>query len=331
MSGGPLSRHDDMTTDLVPVVHHGAVTAPSDMAARLYAAWIESQTPRTREAYAQDIAAFATFLGEATATAAMNRLLSLSGGEGNALLLDYRTRMVGEGSAPATINRRLSAIRSAVKLARTLGYTTWTPEISGVKAQTYRDTKGPGIDGTRSLIEMARTNDHSAIALRDVAIIRLMFDLGLRRGECVGLDLDDIDRGARRVWILGKGRSQKEVRSLPDKTLAALDAWIAARALYAKPGETAVFIGLSGRGGGKRITGRSVHRIIAEIGRDAGIKTRPHGLRHASITAALDMNNGDVRAAQQHARHANPQTTMRYDDNRRDLAGQIADSLAALV
>ena len=55
---------------------------------------------------------------------------------------------------------------------------------------------------------------------------------------------------------------------------------------------------------------------------------RPHGLRHASIAAALDTSNGDVRAAQAHARHANRQTTMRYDDNRQDLAGKVAAKLA---
>jgi integrase/recombinase XerC len=66
--------------------------------------------------------------------------------------------------------------------------------------------------------------------------------------------------------------------------------------------------------------------VIRSLGDEAGITARPHGLRHASITAALDTSNGDVRAA--HARHANPQTTLRYDDNRQDLAGKIAVGLA---
>lgn len=309
-----------------------AIPASSETpAARLYRAFLESQTANTRAAYARDVEAFAVFIGEPDAASAMTRLLSLSGGEGNALLLDYRTRMTTESLTPATINRRLSAIRSAVKLGRTLGMTNWTPEIAGLKAQTYRDTKGPGVAGTRALIDMALTNDHHAIGLRDVAFIRLMFDLGLRRGECVALDLEDIDRDGRRIWILGKGRKQKEARTLPEKTLAALDAWLSARAAYANPDEAAVFINLTRAKSGRRITGRGVHWIVSEIGRDAGIKTRPHGLRHASITAALDVNNGDVRAAQQHARHANPQTTMRYDDNRRDIAGMVADGLANLV
>jgi integrase/recombinase XerC len=64
---------------------------------------------------------------------------------------------------------------------------------------------------------------------------------------------------------------------------------------------------------GQRMTGQGLYHVIRSLGDLAGVRARPHGLRHASITAALDTSNGDVRAAQAHARHANPQTTMRYD------------------
>jgi integrase/recombinase XerC len=70
-----------------------------------------------------------------------------------------------------------------------------------------------------------------------------------------------------------------------------------------------------------------LYHVIAALGAAVGLKTRPHGLRHASITVALDANNGDVRAAQLHAPHADPQTTRRYDDNRRDLASPVAATL----
>lgn len=309
----------------------GALTPAESPEERLYRAFLDGQTENTRAAYVRDIAAFADFLGETSPAAAIRRLFSGTAGEGNAILLDYRTQMVGQKLAPSTVNRRLSAIRSAVKLARTLGQTSWIPEIAGLKSQAYRDTTGPGIDGTREMIEVALTNTHPAIALRDVALIRLMFDLALRRKECIGLDIDDVDICGRRVWIIGKGRTEKEVRTLPEKTASALKKWIEARDAYAKADCPAVFISLSGNSCGNRISGRGVHWIVCEIGSDAGIKTRPHGLRHASITAALEASNGDVRAAQQHARHANPQTTMRYDDNRRDLAGRVADSISALV
>ena len=56
-----------------------------------------------------------------------------------------------------------------------------------------------------------------------------MFDLGLRRGEVVGLDVEDVDRAGRRLWVLGNGRAQKEARTLPVPTLEAIDRWLALR------------------------------------------------------------------------------------------------------
>lgn len=316
-------------TALIPA-KQTALEAAEALGARLYAAFLSGRSPHTRDAYARDVATFATYLGESTPAAAMARLLALSSGEANGLVLDYRAHMTTAGLTPATINRRLSAIRSAVKLARTLGLTSWTPEIDGLKVQAYRDTIGPGVDGTRAMLARARSQDPIKAA-RDAALIRLMFDLGLRRGEVAALDLEDVDQAARRIWIKGKGRTQKEPRTLPEPTLAALIDWIARRAQVASPGELALFVGLARLDRGTRISGRGLHHVIATLGRDVGIKTRPHGLRHASITAALDANGGDVRAVQQHARHANPQTTIRYDDNRRDLAGKIATGLASVL
>lgn len=301
-----------------------------DPGSRLYAAFLDGRSEHTLRAYAQDLETFASFLGQPKPQAALAVLIGLAPGDGNALLLGYRAHMTGANLTPATVNRRLAAVRSAVKLARTLGLTNWIPEIEGLKSQPYRDTHGPGLEGTRAML--AKAGEQAPVkAARDSALIRLMFDLGLRRGEICGLDLEDLDTPNHRLWIKGKGRTQKEHRTLPDATLTAFNHWLELRPQVAETAETAVFVGLAGRNHGKRITGRGLYHVIAELGADAGIKTRPHGLRHASITAALDVNNGDVRAAQLHARHANPQTTMRYDDNRRDLAGIVARSLASIL
>lgn len=308
-----------------------ALTAvESSSALRLYEAFLAGRSKHTRDAYSRDLADFATYVGMASPGPAISHLLSLTAGDANGLLLSYRAHMTEAGLTPATINRRLSAIRSAVKLARTLGMTDWSPEIDGLKVQSYRDTTGPGLSGTRAMLDQARRQE-PVKAARDAALIRLMFDLALRRGEVAGLDLEDLDTAGRRLWIKGKGRTQKEARTLPEPTLIALNNWLAQRGSVAAETEAAMFVGLSGPDRGRRITGRGLHYVIARLGGDVGITTRPHGLRHASITAALDANGGDVRAVQQHARHANPQTTIRYDDNRRDLAGQIAMGLAAVL
>jgi hypothetical protein len=110
---------------------------------------------------------------------ALEALIGLRAGEGNSRLLAWRAAMLEAGLAPATINRRLSAVRSALRFARTIGATTWVPEISGLEAQTYRDTRGPGVAGTRALLGAAAEKS-PAKAARDTAIIRLMFDSGPR-------------------------------------------------------------------------------------------------------------------------------------------------------
>jgi integrase/recombinase XerC len=302
----------------------------ADAGARLHAAFLAGRSPHTLRAYGADLEAFAAFLGDPGAGAALSRLIGLPAGEGNGVLLAYRAHMIDAGLTPATINRRLAAIRSALKLARTLGLTAWAPEIRGLKVEAYRDTTGPGLAGTRAMLAQARAQTPLK-ATRDAVLVRLMFDLGLRRGEVTGLDVEDLEPKERRLWIRGKGRAQKEARTLPEPTFAAIAAWIDVRARFVPPEQKAMFIGLAGRVRGQRLTGRGLYHVIAELGAAIGLKTRPHGLRHASITAALDANNGDVRAVQLHARHADPQTTMRYDDNRQDLAGRVAASLANVL
>jgi len=204
---------------------HAVSIAAEDAGDRLYEAFLAGRSAQTRDAYTRDMAQFAGFLGVRSATAALTRLLALDHGAANGTVLAFRAHMVDDGLTAATVNRRLAAIRSAAKLARTLGISNWMPEVGNLKAQAFRDTVGPGLDGTRAMLTHARTQS-PAKALRDAALIRLLFDLALRRGEIAGLDLADIDREGRRVWIMGKGRTQKEHRTLPEPTLLALLEWV---------------------------------------------------------------------------------------------------------
>lgn len=63
--------------------------------------------------------------------------------------------------------------------------------------------------------------------------------------------------------------------------------------------------------------------MVRALGRKAGVAVRPHGLRHSAITEALDLT-GDVRKVQRFSRHKNLAVLMVYDDNRRDLGGEVA-------
>jgi integrase/recombinase XerC len=82
------------------------------------------------------------------------------------------------------------------------------------------------------------------------------------------------------------------------------------------------------RKGSGRLTGSGIYALIRGLGASAGIKVWPHGLRHAAITEALDRTGGDVRAVQRFSRHRDLRALQRYDDNRADLAGDVARQVA---
>ncbi len=295
-------------------------------AARLTAAFLAGRNARTLAAYSADLADFVAYLGARDVDAAASALLGGGHGAANEAALGYRAHLVGRGLSPATVNRRLAALRSLVKLARTLGMVTWNLEVASVPSQTYRDTRGPGVDGFRRLLEQldARVD---AKAKRDRAALRLLFDLALRRAEVVGLDLAHVDLEAGTVSILGKGRTERETLTLPAPTRAALEAWIGLRGSESGP----LFVNFARNGHRTRLTGTGLYLVVRDLGLAIGLTVRPHGLRHAAITAALDAGNGDVRRAQRFSRHRDVRVLARYDDNRQDIAGEVASEVAGLV
>lgn len=291
---------------------------------RLVEVFLAGRSPRTLEAYRQDLAAFQAFLGAATLDEAARVLLARGPGAANELVLSYRADLMAKGLAPATTNRRLAAVRSLVKLARMTGLVTFELEVPGVKSQSYRDTRGPGRAGFRLLLDELDSRLDSK-ARRDRAAVRLLYDLALRRGEVVSLDVAHVDLEAGKLAILGKGRTERELVTLPEPTKAAVREWLAARGT--KPGP--LFVNFDRAAKGCRLTGRSLHRIVRALGKVAGLVVRPHGLRHAAITEALNLVNGDVRKVQRFSRHLDVRTLSRYDDNRQDLGGAVAALVAA--
>lgn len=294
-------------------------------AAALVERFLAGRTDSTRDAYKRDVEDFATWMGAEPAEA-VAQLLASRPGDANALVLDYANQLREAGRSSATINRHLAALRSLVKMARMLGLVSWSIEVSGDKVQRYRDTRGPGLHGVRRLV--AHVSDQEGDkAVRDRAIIRLLHDLALRRGEVASLDLEHVDLGAVTVSILGKGRKGRELLTLPPETAAALDDWIDARG--GEPG--ALFINFDRAGKGERLTATSVYRIVRVLGDQAGVRVRPHGLRHSAITTVLDLSHGDLRVAQRFSRHLDVRTLIAYDDNREDLGGKMARMVAAAL
>ena len=298
-----------------------------DLMRELVRDFLGGRRQTTHKVYSQALEDFTRFLGVGRVDQAASILLSRGPGPANQSVLRYRTHLVHRGMSTATINVRLAAIRSLARLARVVGLISWALEVRNLRDEGYRDMSGPGIDGVRGLLDRAAQHSSPAHAARDVAMLRLMFDLGLRRGSVTSLDREHVDLNAGVIHVHVKGKRERVRRSLPDPTSRALQRWLEYRGAHGGP----LFVSLDRRQGGGRLSGRSLHRIVKKLGADIGITARPHSLRHSSISTALDLSNGNIRAVAKFSGHANINVVERYDDCRRDLAGEIARRVAASV
>jgi integrase/recombinase XerC len=152
--------------------------------------------------------------------------------------------------------------------------------------------------------------DGSAVGLRDVAVVELLYATGIRVGELVSLDVDDLDAERRVLRVLGKGRKE---RTVPYGRPAeqALAAWTTrGRPALAAPGSgPALFVGVRGGRLDQRAVRRLVHTRIREVPGAPDIG--PHGLRHTAATHLLE-GGADLRSVQELLGHASLATTQIY-------------------
>jgi integrase/recombinase XerC len=347
----PTSTINALTSVGVPLPADVVVLPDSDDARDLFQHWLDGRDPATVASYRSDLADLAAFLrnGEGkplappaakrtpdeaavaarTAIAALVAVGNAKGpGKANALVLAYRAHLIARGVAPRTVNRRMSAIRSMLKVARMIGVINWRVEIENAKLAGVKDTRGPGTPAVATMVQalVDRARRGEVDGLRDLAILKLLYDLGLRRGEVESLDLEHWQSERRRLLVRGKKRVEHEpMDDVPDATARALDAWVAARG--SDPGP--LFFSLDKRTRGHRLTGWSIWNMVTTLASSLGLEARPHGVRHAAITEALEQSGGDVRAAQRFSRHARLDTLQIYDDNRQNLGGKLAAKIAA--
>jgi integrase/recombinase XerC len=326
--------------DLVPIPRRPAPIASSH-AADVLQTWIAGRNPNTLKAYMRDLADFARFLfPDATtpaAGAAVEALLGFGHGGANQVVMRYAADLKERGLKSATIARRLSALKSMVKIGRRIGRITWALDVESPKVEAYRDTSGPGHDGylamrgsLERILQGGAQGKALAVAKRDYAIFRLTYTLGLRRGSVASVDLADLDLDIDPavIYLVEKRKTEKQKYSLPWQVRDAVNEWIAIRGK--RPGALFTRLDPGANGELARMDGGSVNRIVKRIAKLAGLKRRvsAHGLRHQAVTRILELNNGNIREAQMFAGHAKPETTIRYDDNRKDVAGMVAQRLA---
>ncbi|MBL4769445.1 MAG: tyrosine-type recombinase/integrase [Rhodobacteraceae bacterium] len=273
----------------------------------------------TRRSYTQDFFALGKWMGFA-GTGRGERagllLLSLNVADAYEKVHAYRSHMIDLGLAASTINHRLATIRSFTKLAKKILAVEWELEIRGVPQKALRDVKGPGTDVYKQMLAVATSP-------RDTLILRLLFDVALRRAEVVSLDCRSVFARDGRVYITvrTKGNTDMDTIRLPQATEAAVRALVESERLKSGP------LIRNYRGG--RLSGTSVYRVIAKIADAAGVEVpvSPHRLRHSGITRAAKVSGGDMIAVQAFSRHAQMSMAAHYVDAQEDLGGTTADKV----
>jgi len=322
----------DTTTALIqhPIPASLPVAFNTVEADELLTAFLSGKSPKTIEAYRRDLEDFRLFLGVPDTDYAAK--LFLSGGlhKANHIALKYKTHLSDDKKLqPTTVNRKLAALRSLTDMAYTLGMINWKVRVKNQKVSAAsRDTRGPGKTGVQKLQEeVSKRTDPKG--LRDKALLHLLYDLALRRSEVVGLDLEDVDLERGTLRVLGKGRLQKEILSLPTRTRKILSDWITVRGDF----EGSLFVNFhhNPKIQGNRLSATSLYRIIRDLGTQTGQKVRPHGLRHTSISEAVRKVQAvgmDVTKVLQFSRHKDLKTLQVYIDSVEDVQGKIAELVA---
>jgi integrase/recombinase XerC len=219
----------------------------------------------------------------------------------------------GEGHARSTVARRAAAARVFTAWAFRRGLLDADPGDRLATPATPRAL--PGVlkqSEARALMDVAVTaaDDGDPLHQRDRLVLELLYATGMRVGELVGLDLDDVDPGRRTVRVLGKGAKE---RTVPYGAPAqeALDVWLSQGRPALRTDRSGLALLLGARGG--RIDPRTartvVHRMLRHVpdAPDLG----PHGLRHSAATHLLE-GGADLRTVQEILGHATLATTQIY-------------------
>lgn len=286
------------------------------------------RSEQTIRAYRSDIHGLLTDLGGEHAPDSPRRseplLSSLS-------LADLRGWLAGlnrRGISRSTVARKTASVRGFLGWARRQGLIEVDPSAklmsprkdsrlpttltTGQTSRLLESTASRQVQATSDVAAGAPNELETAIALRDLAILEVLYASGIRVAELVGMNRSSLDSGERRITVIGKGNKERTVPiNLPAVT--ALSAWIErGRPLLSREGHTppeAMFLGKRGGRIGVRQVRDVVNQALADLG-DTSARG-PHVFRHTAATHLLD-GGADLRSVQEILGHSSLQTTQLY-------------------
>jgi integrase/recombinase XerC len=264
-------------------------------------------SPNTVAAYRRDLTHLATFAARDSSS-----LRELD----HAKLRRFLAQQQTLGYSRASVVRRVASIRVFYRWARSRGHvdadpaaTLGRPKAGSRLPAVLRPAEAAALVEAPSRPVGEPTEVDLAVALRDRAILELMYGSGLRVGEACSLTLDRVDLDRARVLVMGKGSKEREV-PLSEHAVEALDAYLErSRPGMAPEGSDRLFFNRRR----KPMSERDVRAMVERYRRGtlADREVSPHTLRHSFATHLLE-GGADIRAVQELLGHASLATTQRY-------------------
>jgi integrase/recombinase XerC len=208
--------------------------------------------------------------------------------------------------SPRTINRQLSTLRTFFRYLIRRGVISDNKAMRVVALKTSRALpRALDVDQMAKLLELPASNP---LAIRDLAIMELLYSAGLRVSEIVSLNVHDLDLKQQQTPVVGKGKKSR-LALIGRCAVKALEQWLSIRTTLAESVEPALFVNNKG----KRLSARAIQYRLYHIGIQQGVETRvtPHRLRHSFASHLLESSN-DLRGVQELLGHADLSTTQIY-------------------
>jgi len=276
----------------------------------------QGKRPRTISSYLSDLRHFATWFTQSNGEAFSPQAITI---------LDVRSYKSHLQTVvkfkPATVNRRLAALARYCRFAKSQGLISEDPtsDVQGVRQQKAARPKAlDGIELRRLLREVHKSGNK-----RDIAIVEVLANTGLRVGELAGLAEEDIKLSERKGQVTvrsGKGAKYRQVPLNAD----------ARRALYAyldvRPvGEAGCFfVGQRGNS----LTPSAIWRMVKKYGHRAGLEISPHTLRHTFGTRLVRENGVDLVSVATMMGHESLDTTAVYTQPSEEDMAEATERLA---
>jgi integrase/recombinase XerC len=279
-----------------------------------FVASLTAASPHTRAAYERDLRQFVAWAerGGAEDPASVD----------HKVLRRYLAYLTTRGFARRSIARKAAAVRSFFAYLRRRGVLAADP------SRALRTPKGearlPRVPKAAELSALLdRSDERTPIALRDRAVLEVLYGSGLRVSELCGLAPDDCDLEGGSVTVLGKGSKRRRV-PLGGPAMSALRDWVReGRPHLAGPITPADALFLNSRG--RRLGPRDARRILARHQLPDDRRMSPHTLRHAFATHLLE-GGADLRVVQELLGHTDVATTQLYTHLTRDRLRAVYDA-----